>query len=156
MIEDPSTIDQFIIDFIQSLVYTNEEARGCFQFCQYGSDHLSLLHLAAKQCRPSLCEYLIDELLINKNVKTNTQMTPLHLLIQHNVIERSIQNENETVINEDSEEENDKSQKKSLLKKDKLKKTDSSANKDEQTYKERIRINVNFILIIFELNIYIY
>ena len=141
LIEDPSTIDQFIIDFIQRLVYTNEEARGCFQFCEYGSDNSSLLHFAAKQCRPFLCEYLMDELLIDKNIKTNSKMTPLHYLIKHNAFERNVQ-ENEMMIDvaEDTNEFEEKTKKD--LKKDKLQKTES-VNKDERTYNERMRINVN-------------
>ncbi len=46
----------------------------------------SLLHLAAINCRPKLCEYFITELKIDKNLMSKGNLTPMHLLIRSNVI----------------------------------------------------------------------
>ncbi len=46
----------------------------------------SLLHLAAINCRPRLCEYFMDELKIDKNLPCKGNLTPMHSLIRSNVL----------------------------------------------------------------------
>jgi hypothetical protein len=53
---------------------------------KHGSDELSILHLAAKYLRKSLCLFLIDEVRIDKDTRCKNKSTPLMSLVKYNVM----------------------------------------------------------------------
>ena len=70
-IEDPNASDEEIIDMIDAIVSVDENGRRCFQFGKIGSENQTLVHLAAKNNRRLLVDYLIDELQMGKRQSNN-------------------------------------------------------------------------------------
>ena len=59
-IEDPLKTDAFLIERLNSLIL-NEDFKKIFKDARSGTDEYTMLHLAAKCCRGSLCQILIQE-----------------------------------------------------------------------------------------------
>ena len=68
-IEDLNVEEDVIIESIKFLISKHEEARVFYQSYRDGDfvDNLSLLHIAAKYCRPLVCEFLIKDISISNN-----------------------------------------------------------------------------------------
>ena len=50
-----------------------------------GQNEYSILHLAAKNCRPTFCRFLLEDIKIDVDMKCRDNLTPLHLLVKSNV-----------------------------------------------------------------------
>ena len=81
--------DEEIIENIDRLIYMNSSLKKKLQITKSGYDNISLLHAAARVCRGKVCAYLIDIINIDKNVRSKSKLTPMHIIVKSN----SLQNE---------------------------------------------------------------
>ncbi len=65
-IEDPNATDEEIIDMIDAIVSVDENGRRCYQYGKIGGENQTLVHLASKNGRRLLVDYLVDELQMGK------------------------------------------------------------------------------------------
>ncbi|RNA34874.1 ankyrin repeat [Brachionus plicatilis] len=89
-IEDENINDTEIKEKLEFLIEQNGlQLKKSLIETQTGYDNFNLLHYAAKSCRSSLSNYLIEILAFDVNVCSKSKMTPLHLLVKLNVFPKS-------------------------------------------------------------------
>ncbi len=84
-INDSVVADEMVIQRIKALTHSTQENYTLINAFKTDADEYTLLHLTAKTCRISVFQYLIRNFNFDRDLRSKSKLTPLHLLVMYNV-----------------------------------------------------------------------